>query len=237
MEFRIEDLEKDHPARSWKESGDTFGFAKHLEELVNLLMSEKLIPQSKLEEFKRDKTFGRFFGFLSELRAVAFFLSCGASPQLQEKHAFPDIILKKDEDIGVEVKSCIEESTGNEILNLGRKPTKDEVNKYIEKGIRKLLVNLDTKYSKIIDSKPFILFINTMFSGLEMHVNDIKEPIKNYFKYNPKISAIIVDDRYDLRGEKFSFAVFLNRESKSPLSKKFLEKMRLSENLIKWTNM
>lgn len=131
------------------------------------------------------------------------------------------------------MKSRIEHSTMNEILNLGRKPTKEELNKYVQRGIRKLLDILENTSNKIAGFEPFILFINTMCGGLEMHINDIKEPVGNYFKEHPEISAMIIEDKYDLDGEKFSFSIFLNNECKCPLPKKFLESMCLSDNPIK----
>lgn len=233
MSFRIENLNKNHTARKWKENGDTFRFAEHLESLINLLNDRRLIPKSKINELEKDQTVGRFFGFLSELRAMVFFLSCDTHPELQGKHAFPDIILK-DENIWVEVKACIENSTCYEILKLGRNPTKNELNKYIMKGIEKLLYILNEKSNKIDDHKPFILFLNTMIGGIEMHVNDIKKPIYKYLKEDSKISAVIIDDRYDLEGNKFNFAIFLNKGSDIPHT--FLEKIHSSENLIKWVN-
>ncbi len=234
MSFRIENLNKNHPARKWKENGDVFKFAEHLESLINLLNDRGLIPKSKINEFEEDQTLGRFFGFLSELRAMTFFLSCNTHPELQGRHAsFPDIILK-DENIWVEVKACIEDSTCYEILKLGRSPTKNELNKYIMKGIKKLLDVLNEKSNKIDDHKSFVLFLNTMIGGIEMHVNDIKEPIYKYFKDNSKISTIIIDDRYNLEGDKFNFAIFLNKGSYIPHT--FLEKIRSSKNLIKWVN-
>lgn len=82
MRYQVENLDEGHPARRWKENGDTFGFAKHLEKLINLLSDESLVPRPKLLEFERDKDLGRFFAFLSELSAMDFFLSCGNQPEL-----------------------------------------------------------------------------------------------------------------------------------------------------------
>jgi hypothetical protein len=94
---------------------------------------------------------------------------------------------------------------------------------------------LDKKTGKLTGAnvESFVLYVNTMCGGVEMHIDDIKVPIREYFKKCPEISAIIIDDRYCLDGEEFHFVVFANGNAKYPLSDRFLERMCSSGNQVK----